>query len=299
MRLALAIVLTTSVFSTAAHAHGSGKQKQPRKQKAGVKFVVDRVNKHGQVVERDVVTGPIGRTRGRAKGKARTRARQLTMEQQVKGMIAGVAVDETDAAMPTELTLKGRLEEVESVSSTHNGGTTTRTKLRRKGAGHDHTAVETRVYARGKLRRIRPAEVLEEPQMLGKGGAVNAIGSIEIASGPADEDGERDWSEMSGLGLAYHPSSPFFVVLNDGPYRTEIPRDLLNEAMTKGLVTRGTTQVANDGEHVTVEVDVAGEQRSYRMPTAHLQGVLRSSYRSVPRGDEGRWLNLDAELDGL
>src|SRR5690349_24649056 len=125
MRLALTIVLTTSVFSTAAHAHGSGKQKQPRKQKVGVKFVVDRVNKHGQVAERDVVTGPIGRTRGRAKGKARTKARQLTMEQQVKGMIAGVAVDESSAAMPAELTLKGRLEEVESFSTTHNGGTTT------------------------------------------------------------------------------------------------------------------------------------------------------------------------------
>ena len=293
MRLALAIVLTTFVSGNVAHAHGSGKQKQPKKQKVGVKFVVDKVNKHGQVIERDVVTGPIGRTRGRAKGKARTKARQLSMDQQVKGMIAGVAVDEADAAMPTELTLKGRLEEAESFSAAHNGSTTTRTKLRRKGAGHDHTAVETRVYARGKLRRIRPAEVLEEPQMRGKGGAVNAIGSIEIASGPADEDGDRAWSEMSGLGLAYHPSNPFFVVLNDGPYRSEIPRDLVNEAMTKGLVTRGTTQIANDGEHLTVEVDVAGELRSYRMPTVHMQGVLRSTTtRAGPspgtRGDGGR-----------
>jgi hypothetical protein len=288
MRLALAIVLTTFVSGAVAHA-GGGKQAA---RKAGVKFVVDHVNKQGQVVEREVVTGPIGRSRGKAKGKqkARARARQLTVDQQVKGMMSGVAVDEVDAAMPTDLTLKGRLEEVESFSSAHNGGEITRTRLQRKGAEHRGTAVETRVYARGKLRRIRPAEVLEEPLMRGKGESVTRIGSIE-------QQYDDQWGEMSGLRLHYQASHPTTIWLM-APTVVLLSRDLVSEAMRTGHAGTRDVRVDNDGEHVTITALGEGGG-AYRMTTEHMAGFLKDTFRSVPRADEGRWTDLDAELGGL
>lgn len=296
MRRAVAIVLTTLLCGAVAHAgHGSGKRKKEKPaRKSGVKFVIDRVNKDQQVVEREVVTGPIGRTRGRSQGKARARSREVTLDAQARAMAKNVAVEEIDAALPDSLTLEGRLEEVESVNSVHNGSEVTRTKLRRKGAEHRGTAVETRIYARGKVRTIRPMKgAVAEEQMLGRGEPVSLVGSISVPSGEA-------WAEMSGISLSYRAHQPTTITLLSG-VAIPLSRDLVAEAMRKGKAGSRDMRLENDGEHLTITLlNGVGGGGAYRMPTAHMAGFLRDTYRSVPRADEARRVgDLDAELENL
>jgi hypothetical protein len=302
MRLALAIVLTTFVSGSAAHA-GGAKAAAPRK--TGIKFMVDKVNKDKQVVERVVVEGPLGKTRaGKKKGRKNGTSRELTLQQDLKAANKGMAVNETDAAMPDgDLTLGGRLEEVGSLVSSHNGGTIKRTEYRRKGAYHQGTGVETRVYARGKLRTIRPAgKTIEEPLMLGKGGGVVNPIIVEVATGePEGEDGEegqRSWGAMSGTRLDFQPSRPYSVMMFVSAGRAiPLDRELISQVLRTGNAGKGDLVLRSDGEHITVTSNAGGMRSDYRLPHDHVKTFMQATYRSVPRGDELRWVNLGNGLE--
>lgn len=295
MRLAATIVLTTFVLYGVAHAgHGSGAQKKPRPaRKTGVKFLVDQVNKDGQVVERLIVEGPLGKTRGKQR-----QSRELTIEEDLKAANKGKAVEEVAAEMPSgDLTLKGRLASAGSVTSMHNGSTTTRTRLRRTGSGFDPVVVETRVHRAGKMRRIREAgKVIEEPLMLGKGGGVVEPVFVQVPSGEG-EDGEPRWGGMSGSRLDFQTARPYSVLMFvSAGTSVPIDRDQLNQAVRTGKAGKGDIVIASDGEHVTVTATVSGQRSEYRMPHEQVKSFLASTYRSVPRGDESRWANFDGLL---
>jgi hypothetical protein len=155
-------LLAACVLSLASPAFaGNGARPARRTGKMKVSTVVDKTV-DGVVVERKLFL---------RKGGSKRKAKEVTLESKAKGLERGLIISDQESAMPSSMTLKGRLIEKEGSYREHAGGAVI--TLVRPGAHHLSGEQGKRVYSGGRVRKVtrtkpvtiarRAAPVHEEP----------------------------------------------------------------------------------------------------------------------------------------
>lgn len=274
-----AILLAVLSLSVTAHAGGKQKKKQT------VRAVIDHTV-GGQVVRRKVVTGP-----RRAKGK-----RFVSFERERAAAGKGWSVTDRRAAPPRDLTLAGRLEEIGARQQT--GGLSI-IELTRPGAHHLTGEREIRVYARGRLTKIKKlgrvagSAVSERSVAAGTGQVVRTDLAIEMLQ---ELEGQSTWQPVQGMAFRYQPDDPYSVHFEVGKGEWVFGRDLLADALESGASGDGDVHLRTRGELLEIELRSPDGRATLRIERQAAAAFLRQSEASVPRGSESARIDFDGDL---
>lgn len=135
---------------------------------------------------------------------------------------------------------------------------------------------------------------------------IGALIRARLRARPVGEDGRLAYGGY--MELLWDPGEPYEVRLAEfGPYAEEVAfaRDLLVSALAghpagKGDVRARLAHLAGV-RHSLLLLSVSGQDgpRQFALTGAKVAEFLRDTTDLVPRGDEWRYLNLDAEIDDL
>jgi hypothetical protein len=234
------LVVAACVIALASPAlAGNRARPAPRKGKMKVTTVVDRTV-GGVVVERKLF---LRRGGGKRKGRA------VTLENKAKALESGTIVTDHESAMPSSMTLKGRL--IEKEGSYREAGDSAVITLVRPGAHHVTGEAGKRVYSGGRVRKVTrtkpPAVTRRAPVVQREEPAHGAVEEARVAPTEHRRQGvgavywdqdTGDWYHAAGgASLTAKPgsSSIGIEVTRDGRnVRWGVSRFALEEALEFG-----------------------------------------------------------------